>query len=162
MAAAVPPPSPELLHLAQIIGQAVAPVFLLAGVGAFLNVTVGRLSRIVDRARGLEPDLLASRGSEHDRLAAEMRLLDRRMGHVSRAIFLSVLSALLICAVVALLFIAFLTGWRTGTAVALLFIAAMISLALAFAIFLIETRLGSRAVRVRADVLMHQADPDDD
>ena len=155
------PATPDLAHLAQIITQAVAPVFLLAGVGAFLNVTVGRLSRIVDRARGLEPRLLASRGTEHDRLAAEIRLLDRRMKHVSRAIFLSVLSALLICAVVALLFAAFLTGWRIGTAVALMFIAAMISLALAFAIFLHETRLGSRAVRIRAELLSHQADADD-
>jgi hypothetical protein len=153
-------PAPGLAHLAAIISQAVAPVFLLAGVGAFLNVTVGRLSRIVDRARGLEPRLLASRAAEHDRLVAEIRLLDRRMQHVSRAIFLSVLSALLICAVVALLFAAFLTGWRIGTAVALLFIAAMVSLALAFAVFLHETRLGSRAVRIRTELLTHEADPD--
>ncbi len=152
------PPTPELTHLAQIIQLAVAPVFLLAGIGAFLNVTVGRLSQIVDRARQIEPLLLASRGFDHDRLVGEMRLLDRRMAHVSRAIFLSVLSALLISAVVVLLFTAFLTGWRIGTAVALLFIAAMISVGLGFAIFLHETRLGSRAVRVRADLLMHKVE----
>ena len=46
------PPSPELTHLAQIIQLAVAPVFLLAGSGAFLNVCAGRLARIIDRARG--------------------------------------------------------------------------------------------------------------
>ena len=161
MAPIVPPPSPELTHLAAIISQAVAPVFLLAGIGAFLNVTVGRLSRIVDRARMIEPALLESRGREHDRLVGEMRLLDRRMGHVSRAIFLSVLSALLICTVVALLFSAFLTGWKIGTTVALLFIAAMISLGAGFAIFLFETRLGSRAVRVRSEVLTHEPVADD-
>ena len=157
----LPPPSPELTHLAQIIGQAVAPVFLLAGVGAFLNVCTGRLARIVDRARSLEPRLLASRGAEHDRLVGEIRLLDRRMGLVSRAVFLSVLSALLICGVVVLLFTAFLTGWKIGTAVALLFIAAMIAIGIGFAIFLAETRLGSRAVRIRAELLMHEVDPDD-
>ena len=107
---------PELTHLAQIIQLAVAPVFLLAGLGAFLNVCAGRLARIVDRARALEPRILASRGSEHDRLIGEMRLLDRRMRIVSRAIFLSVLAALLISAVVVLLFAAFLTGYRFGTA----------------------------------------------
>jgi hypothetical protein len=58
----LPIPSPELNHLAQIIGQVVAPVFLLAGVGAFLNVCTGRLARIVDRSRNLQPRLLASRG----------------------------------------------------------------------------------------------------
>ena len=54
-------PSLELTHLAQIIQLAVAPVFLLAGLGAFLNVCAGRLARIVDRARNLEPRILGSR-----------------------------------------------------------------------------------------------------
>ena len=161
---AVPPliaPSPELTHLAQIIQLAVAPVFLLAGVGAFLNVCAGRLSRIVDRARGLEPQILASRGSQHDRLIAELRVLDRRMALVSRAIFLSVLSALLICAVVVLLFAASLTGAHFGTAVALLFIGSMIAIGAAFAIFLVETRIGSRSVRIRTELLEHQADQEE-
>lgn len=154
----LPIPSPELNHLAQIIGQVVAPVFLLAGVGAFLNVCTGRLARIVDRSRNLEPRLLASRGKEHDRLVGEIRLIDRRMRLVSRAVFFTVLSALLICAVVVLLFAAFLTGWRIGTAVALLFIVAMVAIGSAFAIFLHETNLASRAVRIRSEVLTHEAE----
>ena len=52
------PHTPELRTLAQIIQLAVAPVFLLAGLGAFLNVCAGRLARIVDRARRLEPLIL--------------------------------------------------------------------------------------------------------
>ena len=56
------PPTPELTQLAQIIQLAVAPVFLLAGLGAFLNVCAGRLARIIDRSRQLEPRVLASRG----------------------------------------------------------------------------------------------------
>jgi MFS family permease len=155
------PPSPELTHLAQIIQLAVAPVFLLAGIGAFLNVCAGRLARIVDRTRTLEPRNLASRGSEHDRLIREMRLLDRRARIVSWAIFTTVLAALIISAVVVLLFVAFLTGYRIGTAVALLFIAAMVFTALSFAIFLYETRLGTRSVRVRNHILEHEADAED-
>jgi MFS family permease len=147
-------------NVAQIIQLAVAPVFLFAGIGAFLNVCAGRLSRIVDRSRDLEPLLLASRGQEHDRLLAELRVLDRRMVLVSRAIFLSVLAAVLTCAVVVLLFAASLTNDRYGTEIAVLFIASMVSVGAAFAVFLIETRIGSRAVRIRADLLAHQADPD--
>jgi len=146
------------LQVAQIIQLAVAPVFLLAGVGAFLNVCAGRLARIVDRARGLEPRILDSRGGEHDRLIAELRVLDRRMALVSHAIFLSVLSALMICAVVVLLFAASLTGAHFGTAVALLFIASMIAIGAGFAVFLVETRIGSRSVRIRTELLEHQAD----
>ena len=147
--------------VAQIIQLAVAPVFLLAGIGAFLNVCAGRLSRIVDRARDVEPQLLASRGAEHDRWLREIRVLDRRMALVSQAIFLTVLAAVLICTVVVLLFAAGLTDAHFGTAIALLFIASMIAIGTGFAVFLIETRVGSRAVRVRADLLAHEADMDE-
>lgn len=152
--------TPELTQLAQIIQLAVAPVFLFAGLGAFLNVCASRLARIVDRARNLEPRILASRGEEHDRLIGEVRLLDRRIKVVNQAIFCTVLAALLVSAVVILLFTAFLTGYRFGTAIALLFIAAMLCTGLSFAIFLHETRLGTRSVRVRNHILEHQADPD--
>ena len=40
--------------MARTIQLAIAPVFLLAGIGAFLNVIAGRLARVVDRARHLE------------------------------------------------------------------------------------------------------------
>ena len=155
------PHTPDLRYLAQIIQLAVAPVFLLAGLGAFLNVCAGRLARIVDRIRRLEPRILEARGEEHDRFIGEVRLLDRRSRIVSNAIFATVLAALLISAVVILLFLAFLTGYRFGNAVALLFIAAMICTGAGFAIFLHETRLGIRAIQVRAHILEHEADDDD-
>jgi MFS family permease len=155
------PAETDVLQVAQIIQLAVAPVFLLAGVGAFLNVCAGRLARIVDRARELEPRILDSRATEHDRLIAELRVLDKRMALVSRAIFLSVLSALMICAVVVLLFAASLTGARFGTAIALLFIASMIAIGAGFAVFLVETRLGARSVRIRTELLEHTVDEGD-
>ena len=155
------PPETSVIAVAQIIQLAVAPVFLLAGIGAFLNVCAGRLSRIVDRARTIEPLLLAARGSEHDRRLAEIRVLDRRMGLVGWAISLSVLAAVLICLVVVLLFAASLTGAHFGTAVALLFIATMISIGAGFSVFLFETRLGSRAVRIRTEILEHMAEERD-
>lgn len=157
----LPTPSPGLTHLAQIIQLAVAPVFLLAGLGAFLNVCASRLARIVDRTRHLEPRILASRGDEHERLLGEMRLLDRRTRVVTSAIFTTVLAALLISAVVILMFVAFLTGWRLGIATAWLFIIAMFSTGCGFAIFLHETLLGTHSIRVRAQILDHRADDDD-
>lgn len=157
-AASVIPHTPELRTLAQIIQLAVAPVFLLAGLGAFLNVCAGRLARIVDRARRLEPLILSSRGAEHDRMVREVRVLDRRIKVVNNAIFATVLAALLISAVVILLFLAFLADVQLGTLIALLFIAAMICTGWGFAVFLHETRLGTRAVRVRTSILDHEAE----
>ena len=108
-----------------IVRQALAPVFLLSGIGAFVNVCTSRLSRIVDRSRQVEPLLLGSAGPEHDRWLGEMHVLDRRMALVSWAITLSVLSAVLTCVVVSLLFAASLTRYHFGTAIALLFIGSM-------------------------------------
>jgi Protein of unknown function (DUF2721) len=154
------PSETSVITIAQIIQLAVAPVFLLAGIGAFLNVCALRLARIVDRARGIEPRLLASRGEEHDRLLQEIRQLDWRIGVVNWAIFFTVLAAVLTCAVVVLLFAAGLTGAHFGTVIALLFIASMIAIGAGFFIFLVETRVASRSVRIRNDVLEHQAERD--
>lgn len=145
-------------QVAQIIQLAVAPVFLLAGVGAFLNVCASRLARIVDRARDVTPRLLASRGSEHDGYVRDLKVLDRRMHMVSWAITMTVLSAVLVCAVVVLLFSASLIGLHVGTAIALLFIGSMVSLAAGFSIFLVETRVAARALRIDREILEHQAE----
>jgi hypothetical protein len=150
-----------LTTVADSVRLAVAPVFLLTGIGAFLNVCASRLSRIVDRSREIEPRLLAARGPEHDRLLDEMRSIDRRMSLVSTAITLSVVSAVFTCMVVALLFAASMIEPRVGVAIAILFIAATLSIAVSFTFFLVETRLGARSVRVPTELLHHQYGEDD-
>jgi len=155
-------PNLSVTTVAEIVRLAVAPVFLLSGIGAFLNVCASRLSRIVDRSREIEPRLLDSRGAEHDRWIGELQTLDRRMSLVSWAIFLSVLSAVLTCVLVALLFAASLTETHFGTTIALLFIGSMIAVGGGFSVFLVETLIGSRAVRVRSELLQHRVDPEDD
>ena len=160
MIPALPTSETAVSEVAAIIQLAVAPVFLLAGIGAFLNVCASRLARIVDRARQVEPLLLISRGAEHDRLQREIRVLDRRVALVSRAIWLSVLSAVLTCAVVVLLFAGSLVDAEFGTSIALLFIVTMVAIGLGFSVFLLETRVASRAVRIRHELLEHEADRD--
>lgn len=151
-------PNLSVSTVADIIRLAVAPVFLLSGIGAFLNVLASRLSRIVDRSRDIEPRLLDSRGAEHDRWVRELQLIDHRMTLVSWATFLSVSSAILTCLLVTLLFAASLADRHYGTEIALLFIGAMLTIGIGFAIFLIETLVASRAVRVRSELLQHTVD----
>ncbi|WP_341631618.1 DUF2721 domain-containing protein [Sphingomonas agri] len=152
--------SPDLSvnTVAEIVRVALAPVFLLSGIGAFLNVLASRLSRIVDRSRQIEPLLLSSRGTEHDRWIADLRILDRRMSLISWATGLSVLSAILTCLVVILLFAANLIRTHLGTEIAWLFMASMVAIGTAFAVFLVETTVAARAVRVRSELLQHQAE----
>jgi len=151
-------PSLSVNTVAEIVRLALAPVFLLSGIGAFLNVLASRLSRIVDRSRDIEPRLLASGGDEHDRWVAERRVLDRRMSLINWATGLSVTSAILTCLVVVMLFGANLVRTRLGTEIAWLFIASMFSIGAAFAVFLIETTVAGRAVRVRSELLQHTVD----
>ena len=144
--------------VAEIVRLAVAPVFLLSGICAFLNVCASRLSRIVDRSREVDPRLLESRGAEHDRWLGELRVLDRRMSLVGWAISLSVLSGVLICSVVVLLFSASLSSLHVAATIAWLFIGSMVAIGLGFAVFLVETRVGSKAVRIRSELLQHSVE----
>ena len=152
--------SPDLSvnTVAEIVRLALAPVFLLSGIGAFVNVLASRLSRIVDRSRQVEPKLLASRGAEHDRWINELKILDRRMSLISWATGLSVTSAVLTCLVVVLLFAANLIRTRMGTEIAWLFMASMLTIGAGFAVFLIETTIAARAVRIRSELLQHRVD----
>ena len=120
-----------------------------------------RLSRIVDRSREVGSLVLVSRGQEHDRWIADLRVLDRRMSLISWATGLSVTSAILTCLVVVLLFAANLIRTRLGTEIAWLFIASMLTIGAGFAVFLIETTIAARAVRIRSELLQHTVDEAD-
>ena len=152
--------SPDLSvnTVAEIVRVALAPVFLLSGIGAFLNVLASRLARIVDRSRQLEPLLLASRGPEHDRWVKDLKVLDKRMSLINWATGLTVTSALFTCVVVILLFAANLVRTHLGSEIAWLFMASMVSIGAGFGVFLIETTVAARAVRVRSELLQHEAD----
>ena len=144
--------------VAETVRLALAPVFLLSAIGAFLNVLASRLSRIVDRTRQVEPKLLASRGSEHNRWLADLNVLDRRMSLINWATGLTVSSAVLTCLVVVLLFAANLSRTHMGNAIALLFIGSMLTIGAGFGVFLFETIIAGRAVRVRSELLQHTVD----
>ncbi|CAM5457575.1 hypothetical protein SSCI18S_02900 [Sphingobium scionense] len=154
-------PLPQVSQVAQTIQLALAPVFLLAGIGAFLNVCVSRLARIIDRARAVEDWVLSTRGKEHDRMVSEIRVLDRRMSVVNGAIFLSVASACAVCLVVILLFAGNLFNAHLGTPIAILFSLAMMLQAAAFGTFIQEIRLASRTIHIRNEVLYHQVEEEE-
>lgn len=145
--------SPEVTTIAQTIQLSVAPVFLLAGIGAILNMLAGRLARVVDRSRALERLHPQSTGPEHDRHVFELRMIDRRITIVSTALVLCVSSAIMVCLVVALLFVAELAHLAIGTIVAVSFVLAMILLTAGLVAFLLETRISVRTIHVREELL---------
>jgi hypothetical protein len=139
--------------IAHTIQLAVAPVFLLAGVAAFLNLLTGRLARVVDRARVLVTEFTPKDHPTHQRQVWELRQLDRRMHIVSLAILLCTASAIAICLVVAGLFIAALADLNFGRAMAVAFILAMVMLVAGLTAFLLEVQLALKTIRVPVELL---------
>lgn len=131
----------------KVIQLAVAPVFLLSAVGAMLAVLTNRLGRIVDRARLLETRLTSAHQSDA-RLSSDLATLTRRAQLINRAIALSTLCALLICTVVASLFMAALLGVMVGAFIAGVFVLAMVALIGALLFFLAEVFTATRSLRI--------------
>ena len=144
---------PYLSTVSATIQAAIAPVFLLAGIGAFLNVMVGRLARIVDRARQIEQLHPRSTGPEHDRHVWELRLIDKRISVINNAIFLCVASGLAVCLVVAAMFVARLASLHVGLWVAVAFILSMMLLMAGLIYFLVEVQMSLKAIHVREELL---------
>jgi hypothetical protein len=138
--------------IAHLIQLSIAPVFLLAGIGAILNVLAQRLARVVDRARYLEAEFASFDEAARRRAAAELCILDRRMKVVNHAISACTASALFVCLVVAILFVADLAKFAFARPIALLFILTMLLLTVGLVLFLYEIRLAMRSLRVRRDI----------
>ena len=135
--------------VAQLIQLAVAPVFLLAGIGSILNVLAQRLARVVDRARQLESEMGSLDQRDCEVAGAELGLLGKRMTVVNLAISCCTASALFVCVVVAILFVADLASFPFGRPIAWLFVAAMLLLITGLILFLIEIHFAMRSLRLR-------------
>jgi hypothetical protein len=135
----------HLTDITHVIQIAVAPVFLLTAIATMINAMNTRLGRIVDRRR----TVLARSGA--DTLAAdadasdELRQLARRSQLMYFAIFFAILSALLVCLVVAWAFLGALFAFDLARVVATLFILAMLSMIAGLGLFLREVFLAVRA-----------------
>ena len=145
----------EAGSIAAVIQLSIAPVFLLAGIGAILNVMTQRLARVIDRARSVEAALEAGEGAAATaRHRRELAALSRRMTLVNAAITFCTAAALAVCAVVALLFFGELLSLHAGAAIAVLFVAAMAMLMAGLACLLIEISVAMTTVRIRTELMM--------
>jgi len=135
----------DVTSVAHVIQLAVAPVFLLTGVGAILGVITNRLARIVDRSRVL------SNSSDHNQSEQneEMAMLARRARWVHWAVSLCTMSALFICIVIAALFVGSEIGMDPSRAVSVLFISAMLTLISGLLCFIREIFLATGSIGMR-------------
>jgi hypothetical protein len=131
-------PEAHLAELARTIQLAVAPVFLLMALGTILGVLSTRLGRIVDRSRVLSAKLPELGGDAATPLLEELAVLGRRRRIVNHAITSATVAALLVCLVIAIVFVGFMLHADFARAMAGLFIAAMGAFILCLLLFLRE------------------------
>ena len=138
-------PISAVVHVIQL---AVAPVFLLTGVGAILNVMVHRLGRVVDRFRMLHAEQSSAANFALSAIKAEMAVLSARARLIHWAIGLCVGCALLVCVLIATLFLSSLAHTNLSIPISLLFISAMFALIFALLCFLREIALARSSIDV--------------
>ena len=142
-------PATSITTVSHVIQLAIAPVFLLSGVGAILAVLINRLGRIVDRYRSLEngkPKAAADAAIVAD---IEMAILSRRARLIHWAISLCTVGALFICIVIAMLFVGSMVHVGVSQAIALMFVAAMLALIAGLLSFLREIALATGSIHVQ-------------
>ena len=86
---------PEIDDLAKAIQLALAPVFLLTGIGALLNVMTGRLARIMDRGRAFAEGKVRLVATDYAWIALERKNLEPRRRLTSIALIATTIAALL-------------------------------------------------------------------
>lgn len=139
--------------IGETIQLALAPVFVLVAIGNIMNLLSTRLGRVVDRSRQLQLRYTKTEGAEHDLVVNEIRMVDRRISLINRALLMMVLSGISIGLVVVLLFAQEFAGADVRWLVAGVFILGIALLMWALVLFLRETRVAAEALRIPADYL---------
>jgi len=131
----------------QIVQLSLSPAFLLAAIGAIMNVMVSRLIWVAGR---IEKIGLRVEDGKAGREQGELPTLQRRRVLAQRAVMFSTAAAVTISIVIALLFISAFINPQIGTLTAIAWIATMLFLILGLVHFLLETRLAARAAHDRS------------
>jgi hypothetical protein len=152
----------QLGDISHTIQLAIAPVFLLTGVGTNLLVLTNRLARIIDRSRVIEERIEAAPDAAHPEADAELAVLYRRAYLINGAITLSTSCALLICVVIAALFVGDALGLKLGTFIGGLFVLAMLSLIGSFVYLLREIFVATATLSIRRRPAPPQSPPRQD
>lgn len=136
----------DVHNVSQAIRDAVAPVFLLTGIGSILNVLIGRLARAIDRARFINQMGLQA----PENFLVELSIVISRVRWLRRSIALATFAALSVCVSIVSLFVSVESGIQMPHVVMWSFIISMCSVIFSLVCFLVEIFLTSREVIVES------------
>jgi hypothetical protein len=124
----------------QVVQLSLAPAFLLSGIGAIMNVIMSRMIWISQRIENIEERADNQRTAKQ---AREVGWLMRRRKLMQGAIMFSTAAAVMISAVIMLLFVSAYILAQIGTLIAALWVLTMLLLVTGLGFFLLETRLAA-------------------
>lgn len=148
-----------VMTVSSIIKIALAPAFLLTGVAAILSMLTLRLARVVDRWRLLYARVVNLDEHERAPIMAEADIVWRRVTLINWSIRLAVGAALLVCVIIALLFLGDSAAPYIGGIVAYMFVAAMIIMTMCFATLLMEVSISTNTMKQKQEHLLSPAGP---
>jgi NhaP-type Na+/H+ or K+/H+ antiporter len=135
------------MRVQRMVELSLTPAFLLAGIGAIMNVMMGRLIWIADRIERLEDKLREEKSAV---VPLELQRLRRRRKLAQRAVMFSTGAALTICVVIALLFLSAFITPQIGTVTAIAWITSMAFLITGLVHFVLETVMAASAQKEAA------------
>lgn len=132
----------DIRDIAVAIHDAVAPVFLLTGIGSILGVLVNRLGRSIDRARVIN----SLSDEQFDHCFDELSIIVRRTRWMRWSVGLFIFAGLCVAISIASVFMSVELEMNLPHFVLITFITAMCSLVLGLLCFLREIVLASKEV----------------
>lgn len=132
-----------------MIQLALAPIFLIVGIGNLVNVATGRVSRIIDRARWYGS--LAREEPERidDNALLEIRALNKRMRLANWSINFLIASALMTCFNVLVIMTNGLVTANLSITIILTFMLCIILLTGGLVAFFLEVSLATATLKIR-------------
>ncbi len=139
----------HVTEIARVVQLVITPAFLLAGIGTFLNVMTQRLARVIDRAIELSrDDTPLALPPERDVLDLVDKLAIRAK-LINRAIALCTSAAIMVCLLIALMFLDALLDIDMSWAVGGIFVLAMLTMLSGLVLFLREVFVATESLRGR-------------
>lgn len=135
----------EVVDVSVAIRDAVAPVFLLTGIGSFLGVLVNRLGRAIDRARNLN----SLQHEQRMKFLAELDIIANRAIWMRWFVGLFIFAGLCVSLSIASICIGVAIGITLPNFILVTFIASMFALIFGLLCFLREIILASQEVITR-------------
>lgn len=142
----------------EIIQLALAPIFLIVGIGTLVNVATGRVSRVIDRARWFE-NLAKEEPERINRKAkGEIKTLNKRMRLANWSINFLIASAVITCFNVMLIMVNGLISTNLDITIIITFMLCMTLLTGGLIAFFLEVSLATASLKIRTVDIAHLTD----